>query len=126
VSKEAITMSEPSTTAGITIGLGTITVTGSLFGVDYDMLLAGFFGGLLSLSHRPPMPPLRVAGSLGSAALAAGFFGPVLAATIAHYSHWLAELGGFLRLAAGAGIGAGIHALVPAGLRKIRAWGDSR
>jgi hypothetical protein len=119
-------MAEPSTTAGITIGAGAIAVTGSILGVHYDMLIAGFFGGLLSLSHLPPMSRWRVAGTIGTASIAAGFFGPILAKAAAHYFPWLEELGDFLRMAAGAGIGAGIHSIIPAALRRIKSLGGSR
>lgn len=119
-------MAEPGTIAGITIGAGAIAVTGQIFGVHYDMLLSGFFGGLLSLSHLPPMSRWRVAGAIGTSSLAAGFFGPVLATAAVHYFTWLIELGDFLRLAAGAGIGASIHSIIPAALRKIRNFGGSK
>lgn len=113
-------MAEPSTAAGVAIGAGVITITGSIFGVHYDMLLAGFFGGLLSLSHLPAMSRWRVAGTVGTAALAAGFFGPVIAAAAQHYFPWMAELGDFLRLAAGAAIGMSIHSIIPVTLRRVR------
>lgn len=119
-------MAEPSTITGIAIGAGVITVTGSIFGVHYDMLVAGFFGGLLSLSSLPTMSRWRVAGTLGAASLSAGFFGPVIATAALHYFTWLAELGDFLRLAAGAGIGASIHSAIPAALRKIRSLGGAK
>lgn len=119
-------MAEPSTTAGIAIGAGVITISGSIFGVHYDMLLAGFFGSLLSLSHLPPMSRWRVASTIGTASLAAGFFGPVVATAAAHYFTWLEELGDLLRLAAGAGIGASIHSVIPAALNRIKAYGGSK
>ena len=112
-------MAEPSTTAGIAIGAGVITISGSIFGVHYDMLLAGFFGGLLSLSHMPPMSRWRVASAVGTASLAAGFFGPVVAHAAVHYAPWLADLGDFLRLATGAALGVSIHWIIPAALRRI-------
>lgn len=118
-------MAEPSTTAGIAIGAGVITITGSIFGVHYDMLLAGFFGGLLSLSHLPPMSFWRVAWTVGTASLAAGFFGPVVASAAAHYFTFLAELGDFLRLAAGAAIGGSIHSIIPAAMNKIKSIGGA-
>jgi hypothetical protein len=112
-------MAEPSTATGIAIGAGVITITGSIFGVHYDMLLAGFFGGLLSLSHLPPMSRLKVASTVGTAAVAAGFFGPVIATAALHYFPWLSELGDFLRLAAGAAIGISLHSIFPALIRRL-------
>lgn len=107
-------MAEPSSTAGITLGLGVTTLTGSIFGIHYDMLMAGVLGGCIALSYLPPMPRLRVAGTVATAALASGFFGPLLAAAGLHYFAWLTELGDFWRLVSGAAIGLTIHAILPA------------
>lgn len=114
-------MAEPSTT-GTAIGAGVITITGSILGVHYDMLLAGFFGGLVSLSHLPQMSRWRVAGTVGTASLAAGFFGPVVATAALHYLPWLSSLGDFLRLSAGAALGATIHSVIPALVRRARSF----
>jgi hypothetical protein len=114
-------MAEPaSSAASIAIAAGTITLSGSVFGVQYDALLAGFFGGLVSLSYLPPMPALKIAGTVAGSALLAGFFAPVFAAAAQHYFPWLQSLGECLRLAGGAALGIASQALIPAGLKRLR------
>jgi len=116
-------MAEPAaSTAGIAIAAGTITVTGSIFGVQYDALLAGFFGGLVSLSFLPPTSAWKIAGSVAGSAILAGFFAPILAAAGVNYFPWLQTVGDFTRIAAAAALGICWQALLPAGLNRMRAW----
>lgn len=117
-------MAEPaSSTAGVTIAAGTITLTGSILGVHYDALLAGFFGGLVSLSYLPPMPVLKIAGTVASSSILAGFFAPLVAVMAMHYMPWVSGAGGGLRLACAAGIGLTAQAVIPAVLNAIRKRG---
>ncbi len=113
-------MPEPVTPASIAIAAGTITLSGSVFGVQYDALLAGLLGGLVSLTYLPAMSWLKMAGAAAGSALLGGFFAPVLAAAALHYFPWLQSVGDFLRLAGAAALGLGAQALVPAGLRRLR------
>jgi hypothetical protein len=116
-------MAEPaSSTASIAIAAGTITLSGSVFGVQYDALLAGFFGGLVSLSYLPPMSALKIASTVAGSALLAGFFAPVIAAAALHYFPWLHSVGDFMRLAGGAGLGIAAQVLIPAGLKRLRSF----
>ena len=64
-------MAEPSSTTagGIAVATGVITLTGSFFGLQYDALLFGLFGGLISLMHVTVGTPRRMAGTLATAAL---------------------------------------------------------
>jgi hypothetical protein len=55
-------MAEPASSV-VAIAAATITLSGSVIGLQYDALLAGFFGGLLSLLYLPPMPALKIAGA---------------------------------------------------------------
>lgn len=113
-------MAEPaSSTAGVAIAAGTITLTGSIFGVQYDLLLAGFFGGLVSLSYLPPMTPMKIAGSVAASSLLAGFFAPVIAAGSMYYFPWVAEVGDFIRIASAAALGIGAQVVIPAALQRI-------
>lgn len=112
-------MAEPASSI-VAIAAATITLSGSAFGVQYDALLAGFIGGLVSLLYVPPMPVLKIAGTVAGSALLAGFFAPVIAAAAQHYLPWLQALGDFLRLAGGAALGLGAQVLIPAGLRRLR------
>lgn len=115
-------MAEPaSSTAIIAIAAGTITLSGSVFGMQYDALLAGFLGGLVSLSYLSPMSVLKMVGTVSSSALLAGFFAPVIAVAALHYWPWLQSVGDFVRIAGGAALGIGAQVLVPAGLRRLRA-----
>lgn len=114
-------MPEPAvSTASITIAASTITLSGSVFGVQYDALLAGLVGGLVSLTYLPAMPLLKMAGTVAGSALLAGFFAPVLAAAGLHFFPWLQAVGDMLRLAGAAALGLGAQVLVPAGLKRLR------
>lgn len=119
-------MAEPAaSTAGIALAAGTITLTGTILGVHYDALLAGFFGGLVSLSFLPGMSLLKTAGSVAGSALLAGFFAPILAAAAHNYFPWLASVGDFVRIASAAALGIGWQALLPAGLKRLRLWASN-
>jgi hypothetical protein len=114
-------MAEPvAPTVGIAIAAGTLTITGTIFGVQYDALLAGFFGGLVSLSFLPPMSRWKLAGSIAGSALLAGFFAPVCAAAGLYYFAWLSTVGDFSRIAAAAVIGLCWQAVLPACLSGLR------
>lgn len=106
--------------ASIVIAASTVTLSGSVFGVQYDALLAGLAGGLVSLMYLPVMPVFKMAGTVAGSALLAGFFAPVLAAAALHFFPWLQAVGDFLRLAGAAALGLGAQVLVPAGLRRLR------
>lgn len=64
-------MAEPSSTtaSGIAIATGVVGLTGSIVGLQFDALLFGLFGGLISLMHMPPESGLKMAGTLATAAL---------------------------------------------------------
>jgi len=114
-------MPEPLvSTASIVIAASTVTLSGSVFGVQYDALLAGLIGGLVSLTYLPALPLLKMIGTVAGSALLAGFFAPVLAAAALHFFPWLQSVGDFLRLAGAAALGLGAQVLVPAGLRRLR------
>ena len=119
-------MAEPtSSTAGIALAAGAITLSGSVLGVHYDALLAGFFGGLVSLSYLPAMSIPRTAWSVAAAALLAGLFAPVLSIASANYFTWLAGTGGQLRIATAAGIGLCAQVAIPALFTWIRKKGGA-
>lgn len=118
-------MAEPaSSTAGIAIAAGTITLTGSILGVHYDALLAGFAGGLVALSYLPAMTVPRIAGTVAAASLLAGFFAPVIAMGALNYFPWMSGAGDSLRIATAAGLGIFGQALIPAVLGYIRKKGN--
>lgn len=72
-------MAEPTTvTVGtVAAAAGIITLTGSVFGLHYDALLIGLFGGLISLMHVSAGSKVRTAGTLASAAVCAAVLSPI-------------------------------------------------
>jgi hypothetical protein len=112
-----------TTTAGIAIGAGAITITGSIFGVQYDALIAGFFGGLCYLTYIPQTSKLKVASSLLTASLMAGYFTPILSAALAHYFEWLQDISsGAFHIGVAAWIGFAGQSAGPAVIKKLNTW----
>ncbi len=116
-------MTEPvSTTAttGIALAAGTLTISGSILGVQYEALLAGFFGGLCYLTYIPPTTKLRVATSLAVSSLMAGFFAPILTVGLLNYLPWLVQAGETtLRIGVAAWVGLAGQSALPAILSKM-------
>ena len=112
-------MADPTTNTatGIALATGAITLTGSIFGLQYDALLFGLFGGLISLMHLSPMGLMRLASTLGTASLMGALFGPAAIAAAAASWVWFqaipkepARLGGSLL------VGLFAQALIPIAL----------
>lgn len=87
-------MAEPSSTTagGIAIATGVISLTGSILGLQYDALLFGLFGGLVSLMHIAAVNVLRVAGTLATAALCGALFAPVVLGLAHAYLEWTMKI----------------------------------
>lgn len=118
-------MAEPtSTTVGIAIAAGTITLTGSILGVQYDALLAGLFGGLVSLSYLPSMSRTKIAGSVFGSSLVGGWFAPVLTVAAINYFPWLGGAGEAIRLSIAAGLGIGAQVIIPVAFAWLRRKGE--
>lgn len=115
-------MAEPTTSAGVAIAAGTITLTGSIFGIEYDMLLAGFFGGLVSLSFLQQTTKTKVAAMVASSSIAAGLFGPAVVVLGLHWFPFLVDLGTGVRLLSGATIGLFFQSAIPVVIRQISKW----
>ncbi|KQW97145.1 hypothetical protein ASC94_10160 [Massilia sp. Root418] len=120
-------MAEPaSSTVGVAIAAGTITLTGSILGVQYDALLAGLAGGLVSLSYLPPMSPVRIAGSVAGSSLIGGWFAPLASITAANYFPFISGAGETaVRIAAAATLGLCAQVLIPAAFAWLRAKGGA-
>lgn len=58
---------------------GAITITGSILGLEYQLLLIGMFGGLIAVSFLPQTTRARMAMSVATSALLAGYATPVVA-----------------------------------------------
>lgn len=122
-------MAEPSsTTTGIAIAAGTITLTGSIVGLQYDALLFGLVGGLISLMHLPPDSPalrtwLRIALSLFAAAFLAALLSPIAPPVIYEIGEWTAKIPHEgLRLGAAGVIGLSAQLAIPLWFK----WAGSR
>ena len=121
-------MAEPTTNAaaGVTYATGAITLTGSIFGLQYDALLFGLFGGLISLMHLKPMAVMRLVGTLGSASLLGALFGPAAAAAAASWV-WLAGVPPNLpRLGAALLVGLFFQTMIPLGLSMLERFGGAK
>ena len=109
-------MSEPTSgaIAGVAIATGAITLTGSVLGLQYDALLAGLAGGMVSLMHITPSSKLATAGTLAVSALLAALFSPLLMAGALHYVEWLQSVPNqAMRLSSSAFIGIFWQAVIP-------------
>lgn len=116
-------MAEPaSSTVGIAIAAGTITLTGSILGVQYDSLLAGLAGGLASLSYLPTTTIVRTAGSVASSALIAGWCAPFAVLAVANF---LPSAAGepAMRIAAAGVLGLCAQVIIPAAFAWLRRKG---
>lgn len=71
----------PSTIAAAT----GVTILGIATGLQYEVLLAGFFGGLVSLSFFPELTWGKRFSSLVSSTMTAGYVAPVLIAVLAKW-----------------------------------------
>lgn len=115
-------MAEPvsSTTTGIALAAGTVTITGSVFGVQYEALLAGFFGGLVYITYSPPTSKMRLAASLVAASLSAGFFAPIVTVGLLNYLPWMEKVAeSALRIGVAAWIGLAGQSALPFILSKL-------
>ena len=122
-------LAEPSSSAvagGIVIATGTVTLTGSFLGLQYDALLFGLCGGMFSLMFLPPdSPTLRSTRSTACMLIAAAFFGALLSPAAAPIVHsaadWTSKIPAeSLRLAAAGVIGLVFQFAVPLGLRWVQ------
>ena len=115
-------MAGAASTAGVAVAAGTITLTGSVVGVPYDALLAGFFGGLVWLTYRPPGDLWKTASSVAVSSLVAGVIAPLVAAWAVGEFAWLALLADpmtAMRIAAAVSIGLCAQVAIPAALNRI-------
>lgn len=126
-------MAEPSTATGggVALAAGTITLTGSILGLQYDALLFGLAGGLVSLMHLPPDHPAlgtmwRTAGMLAASAFFAAVLSPAAAPALYGLADWALRIPeNAVRLAAAALIGLTLQWLVPAGMKWLTARGGA-
>ena len=113
-------MAEPhATLTGAGLALGTVTLTGTIFGMHYDALAIGFVAALVALLHMPPRDgqartPWRVFSLVAGASFIAGVFAPATAQAATAYLPWVASLGAdLLRVTSAAIIGATANVGLP-------------
>lgn len=107
---------DPSTSsvAGVTLVIGTVSVVGTLFGMHYDSLLFGLFGGLIFLMNSPRTSRLAALSSIIASVLLAGAMSPIVAALLLSWYEALSSVGEEnIRRASSLAIGAGWHASLP-------------
>jgi len=100
----------------------TLALGGSVLGMHYDSLLAGFLGGLVALNYLPAPSLRKGAASVLAAVLLAGLFAPVAAVGALHYFPWMHGVGDVMRMVCGAALGLAGPALIPACLRRLGVW----
>lgn len=115
-------MAEPATsTVGITLAAGAITLTGSILGLQYDHLMAGMFGGLVALSMADPTTKWRMTSSVAISALMAGYTTPVLVAFGHNFAIWTSTVAeGSFSLFCAVAAGVSSHTAVPSFLAFIK------
>lgn len=70
-------MTEPATSTAAALSVGTVTLVGSIFGMQYNLLLIGLFGGLLRLGQASSMTRKAAFSSVTLSAMLAGAVSPV-------------------------------------------------
>ncbi|WP_254426886.1 restriction endonuclease [Herbaspirillum sp. VT-16-41] len=117
-------MPEPTTSAatGYAVAVGTVTLTGSFLGLQYDLLLAGIFGGCVALSFTRQTPLLRMAITLITSALVGAYVTPIAVAWAAQSSYfdWTAKIPEQMRFFSAFSIGVCSQTLVPLALQQLK------
>lgn len=119
---------EPATNTGaaVAVATGAISLTGAVFGLQFDGLLFGLFGGLISLMHLPPMTTKRMAGSLAVSALMGAMFSPLAYVAAVTYFAWIKLIPADpVRLTFACAVGIVAQVAIPAVLTLIRRRGDT-
>lgn len=112
-------MAEPSsTTAGaVAVATGLVTLTGSIVGLQYDALLFGLLGGLVSLMHISVGSPFRMAMALATASLCGALASQISPAAAHAYFEWTKALPlNVLRLSSAFLVGLVAQVVIPLGL----------
>lgn len=78
-------MTEPATSTAAALSVGTVTLVGSIFGMHYDLLLIGLFGGLLRLGQVKSISRKAAFTSITLSAMLAGAVSPVAGSMTASF-----------------------------------------
>lgn len=117
-------MADLNSTAGAAAGTaaGMITITGGVFGMQFDTLIVGFLAGLVALSFQEKQSYWRMLSTVFSSSMLAGAFAPVWVAIALHYMPFLSTIGPDAANVAGAAtIGVAAQTLVPVILERLKA-----
>jgi hypothetical protein len=106
------------------IAVGTVTITGSFLGLQYDLLLVGIAGGLVALSMMPQTSRIKMALTVITSAIVAGYGGPLAAAWAADTFVWATKTGDALRWFSAFAVGVSAQTIVPVGLRFLANLGN--
>lgn len=116
-------MTDLNSTAGaaaVTAG-GMITITGGVFGMQFDTLIVGFLAGLVALSFQEKQSYWRMLSTVFSSSILAGSFAPVWSVAVVHYVPFLAPVGAeATNVASAASIGVLAQTVMPVGLERLR------
>jgi len=118
-------MAEPTNTAaGVAVATGAITLTGTVVGLQLDALVIGLCGGLISLMFLPAMAPIRVAGTLFTAAITGAAASPFAPAAAVQYAAFLVAPGTTpLRLFAALAVGVLAQFAIAAAIKRVQKQG---
>lgn len=105
-------MTEPVSPAAAALSFGTVTLVGSIFGMRYDLLLIGLFGGLLRLGQVETTSRKAAFTSVTLSAMLAGAVSPVAGAMTANF-FGLANPIDELRICAAFMLGYGWQSITP-------------
>lgn len=124
-----------ATVTAVATTLPIITLTGSIFGLQYDAMLIGLFAGLIGTMHIQSAPPentskcaavLKTGFMLLSAAVLGALFSPVAVAASVEYLPFTKNISPVaLRLAAAGAIGLCAQVAVPLLLSILQRKGGS-
>lgn len=116
-------MPEPTSSAvagASAFAVGTITITGSFLGLQYDLLLVGLAGGLVALSCMRQVSAVRMLVSVFTSALVGGYGGPIAQAAAAEYLSWTAKYPDQMRWFCAFAVGFASHTFLPLALEMMR------
>jgi len=110
-------MSEPTAvTTSVVISAGTVTLSGSVLGMGYDVLILGAVGVLMSLRMLPPMTRGQLAVAVITTTMLAALAAPVIAAWVVATVTALAGMLDPVRWLAAVLVGGGAQLLMPAAI----------
>ncbi len=122
-------MAEPTTNvvAGIAIATGAITLTGSLFGLQFDALLFGLAGGLFSLMYLAPIGSRwRLAGTLAAASMIGAIISQIALPYAFDTFPLLLKVGAdVVRPAIACGVGLVLQVVIPIFLALVKRRGEA-